>query len=158
MSDAVQTANYMKALSENGSYTISDEIKNKVDENFVGYFANETQTINTINKYYCRYNYLMDTHTAVAFSSLEAYRTEHNDHSKTVVASTANPYKFANNVYGAIFGENDFTNIEMLTELSKSTSTKIPLPLCDLGKKPINFDNICTPEGMYNEVMRFLQK
>ena len=100
----------------------------------------------------------MDTHTAVAFSSLESYRFEHKDETKTVVASTASPYKFANNVYSAIFGDNSFDDLKILDELSKATATKIPTPLYELDKKQINFNGVCTPDEMYNEVLKFLQK
>ena len=158
MSNANETSKYMELLNTNGCYQVSDEIKSTIDANFVGYFANEQKTVETINDYYRQYNYLMDTHTAVAFSALESYRTDHKDDTKTVVASTASPYKFANIVYKSIFGENDFNDFELLAELSKSTCTKIPLPLNELNGKQINFNDVCRPNEMYNEVTKFLSK
>ena len=158
MSNANETSKYMELLNTNGCYQVSDEIKSKIDANFVGYFANEQKTVETINDYYRQYNYLIDTHTAVAFSALESYRTDHKDETKTVVASTASPYKFANIVYKSIFGENDFNDFELLAELSKSTCTEIPLPLNELSGKQINFNDVCSPNEMYNEVIKFLSK
>ena len=158
MSYAKQTAEYMKALNTDGCYQVSNEIKSKIDDNFVGYFTDEIQTAETISKYYKTHNYLMDTHTAVAFSSLEAYRQEHGDGTKTIVASTASPYKFANNVYKSIFGETDLTDFEALAALSESTATQVPLPLFELDKKQINFRDKCHSEEMYREVLKFLQK
>ena len=158
MSNANETVKYMESLNTNGCYQVSDEIKSKIDENFVGYFTNEQKTVETIDKYYRRYNYLMDTHTAVAFSSLESYRLEHKDETKTVVTSTASPYKFAGNVYGAIFGENSHDDFQILNELSKATSTEIPDPLYELDKKKINFTGVCNADEMYKEVLRFLEK
>ena len=157
-SNAEQTIEYMHALNSNGYYQVSDEIKSKIDENFVGYCTNETQTADTIKQYFDNYNYLMDTHTAVAFSALESYRNEHNDGIKTVVASTASPYKFANNVYKAIFGENDFDDLEILNNLSEKTNTSIPSPLFELDKKEILFNNFAIPEEMYKEVVNFIKK
>lgn len=158
MSNAEETAKYMKDLNDEGCYSVSSEIKSKIDDNFVGYFTDEKQTVATINKYYNEYSYLMDTHTAVAFSALESYRNEHGDTAKTVIASTASPYKFANNVYGSIFGENCFNDLEVLNELSKATSTAVPPPLFELDKKQIKFKGICASNEMYNEVLKFLQK
>lgn len=158
MCGAEQTSEYMKMLNAYGVYQISNEIKTKINESFVGYFADEQKTSNTIKKYYDNNNYLMDTHTAVAFSSLEAYRNQYSDTTKTVVASTASPYKFSKNVYGAIFGENNFDDLEVLTKLSDMTRTPIPVPLYELDKKKINFNGITTPDDMYNEVLSFIKK
>ncbi len=155
---AEQTAKYMQLLNANGFYQISDDIKKKIDEDFIGYFASESQTSATINKYYNSYDYLMDTHTSVAFSALESYRAKQNDFTKTVVASTASPYKFAKNVYQAIFGESNLDDLETLNELSIKTNTKIPTPLYELEKKTVNFNHSSIPENMYDEVLKFLKK
>ena len=158
VSDASQTAEYMQKLTSDGYYQVNNEIKSKIDENFVGYFASEQETSNTIAKYYKCNNYLMDTHTAVAFCALESYRNEHNDNTKTVVSSTASPYKFAKNVYSSIFGDNDFNDLQVLNELSLKTETIIPSPLYELDKKAINFNNITKPQNMFNEVLNFIKK
>ena len=157
MSDAKQTSEYMKMLANQGYYQISDEIKAKIDENFVGYFASEEQTANTIAKYYNIFDYLMDTHTAVAFSALDDYRNESSDNTKTIVASTASPYKFAKDVYCAIYGENDFDDLKILDELSLTTGTRVPDPLSALDKRGINFTNATTASKMYDEVLNFLK-
>ena len=158
VSDTEQTAKYMDMLNTHGYYQVNDEIKSKIDDNFIGYFANESATLGTIKKYYDNNGYLMDTHTAVAFSALESYRNENDDDVKTVVASTASPYKFANSVYRAIFGENTFDDCEILNELSLRTNTEIPVPLFELDKKTINFKQSTTPNKMLDEVLRFLKK
>ena len=158
MCGAEQTSQYMQLLNENGFYKISEDIKKEIDKNFVGYFASESKTIATINKYYNSHNYLIDTHTAVAFSALESYREEQNDFTKTVVASTASPYKFAKNVYQAIFGESNLNDLEILNALSKKTNTPIPAPLYELDKKIVNFNHSSTPPNMYDEVLKFIEK
>jgi threonine synthase len=157
VSDAEHTSKYMEMLNSVGHYQVDDEIKAKIDENFVGYFANEDQTADTIAKYYNIYDYLMDTHTAVAFSALESYRNETNDSTKTIVASTASPYKFAKDVYSAIYGENDFGDLTILEELSLTTGTKIPEPLSHLDKKDINFTSVRASFEMYDEILKFLE-
>ena len=60
-SDAEATAGYMAELNSNGKYTVSDDIKSKISENFVGYYADEAATAETINKYFNKYGYLADT-------------------------------------------------------------------------------------------------
>lgn len=158
VSDATQTLEYMKMLSSKGYYQINDEIKRKIDENFIGYFADEAQTAETIAGFYSRDDYLMDTHTAVAFSALESYRKEHLDTTKTVVASTASPYKFAQNVYRSIYDDDSHNDLEILNELSSATGTLIPTPLLNLDKKEVRFTAVTTPDNMYDEVLRFINK
>ncbi len=158
VSGVEDTCDYMKKLSEDGAYQVNPQIKAKIDSNFVGYFADEIDTCATIKKYYNENNYLMDTHTAVAFSSLEKYRNESKDNTITVVASTASPYKFAKNVYGSIFGENNFDDLEILSKLSENTGSKIPEPLYELDKKQVNFNGLTTPDGMHAEVLKFIKK
>ncbi len=158
ISDAKQTGEYMNLLNSTGRYRVSDEIKRKIDENFVGYYADENQTADTIAKYYNFEDYLMDTHTAVAFYALESYRKETLDNTKTVVASTASPYKFAQSVYNSIYGENPYDDLEVLEELSITTGTKIPKPLCQLDKKKVNFSKNISVDDMYNEVLNFIKE
>ena len=49
-------------------------------------------------------HYLMDPHTAVAGHVLREYRKACNDHTPTVLVSTASPYKFAADVLRGITG------------------------------------------------------
>lgn len=55
-----------------------------------------------IGKLYREEQYVIDPHTAVAACVLEKYRRETGDETKTVIASTASPYKFARSVLHAI--------------------------------------------------------
>ena len=158
MSGPVETNDYMTQLSKKGVYQVGLETKSKIDMNFVGYFADENDTSDTIKEYYLGNKYLMDTHTAVAFSVLKKYRRDSKDNRITVVASTASPYKFAKNVYASIFGENSIDDLEMLNKLSTSTGTQIPRPLYELDKKPVNFRSLTTPSEMYDEVVKFINK
>lgn len=158
VSDAEETAKYMSLLNSCGYYQVSADIKRKIDDNFVGYFADESQTTDTIARYYNIEDYLMDTHTAVAFSALESYRKEHEDSSKTVVASTASPYKFAQSVYNSIYNDNPYDDLDILEELSITTGTKIPKPLYQLDKKSVNFSNVVSADNMFDEVLKFIKK
>ena len=58
-----------------------------------------------INKVYTENGYLMDTHTAVAYNKLAAYRKDTGCVTPAVVVSTASPYKFCNSVLGTGTGE-----------------------------------------------------
>ena len=153
-----KTTQYMKELNENGVYTVDAETKAQIDKNFVGYYADEESTSATIRKYFNEYNYLMDTHTAVAFNSIEQYRRESGDDTKTIVASTASPYKFANDVYISLFGESPADELSALDELSARTNTEIPYPLKNLAERKVNFNTVINSEDMLCEVYNYLNK
>ncbi len=155
-SDAAQTAKYMQELNTTGKYTISDQIKKKIDENFVGYFADETETAKTLSKFYGDYDYLADTHTSVALNCAEKFIAETNDGKKMIVASTASPYKFAADVYKAISDKEASADTGALEDLSKLTNTDITLPLRNLAERPVRFTKVIEADEMLNEVYKFM--
>lgn len=155
-SGAEETASYMKQLNETGCYTVSDKIKGLIAENFVGYYADEEKTANTLRYYYEENNYLADTHTSVALACAEQYVTETNDTTKIIVASTASPYKFASDVYQSIAGKEAAADTGALDDLSSLTKTEITYPLKGLADRKINFDRVIESSDMLEEVYRFM--
>ncbi len=149
-----KTAAYMKELSENGKYTLDPETKAKIDENFYGYSCDEEETAKTIRETFDKYGYLCDTHTAVGLSCARKYTAEHGGN-KIILASTASPYKFANDVYTAVSGKTAADELSALKELSAYTNTQIPAPLCDIDKREIRFTKTINTKDMPSDVMSF---
>ena len=155
-SDAKTTASYMNALNKDGKYTVSAEIKAKIDESFAGYYASEEETATTLKKFYNNYNYLADTHTSVALNCAEKFISENNDGKKMIVASTASPYKFAADVYKSITNAEAPEGTQALDALSSLTGTVITLPLRGLDKKEVRFKSVIEAEDMLEEVYKFM--
>ena len=155
-SGAKATAQYMSELSLNGKYTVNDDIKAKIGENFCGYYADEAETSKTIKKYFTEVGYLADTHTAVALTCAEKYIFANNDGKKMIVASTASPYKFAADVYKSIADKTASNGTGALDDLSKLTNTEITLPLRDLDKKEVRFTKVIDTSDMLEEVFKFI--
>ena len=100
-------------------------------------------------------HYVCDTHTAVAIQVYRHYLAETQDtKTPTVVASTANPYKFATSVLLAIDQKkavgDDLANVRALEAL---TGAPIPEPILALEGKPVRFTQCCTPDGMSDRVL-----
>ena len=150
------TAAYMKQLNECGKYTVSDDIKSLINENFVGYYANEESTKKTLAKYYNDYGYLADTHTSVALDCADQYIRETGDNKKMIVASTASPYKFAADVYEAVANKAASADTGALDDLSAFTSTEISYPLRNLAQRKINFNTVIESSDMLEEVYKFM--
>ena len=91
--DAVKNQDLMRALKSQGVYEISKEMKENLDDFAAGY-ATEDQVKKTISEIYKSTGYVIDTHTAVADIGWESnILRKTKDERKTVIASTASPYK-----------------------------------------------------------------
>ena len=152
---AQQTAAYMESLSKTGAYTVSNAVKQKIDADFCGYFADEEKTAQTICKYQSL-GYLMDTHTAVGVCCAEQYLESTGDTNiPLVVASTASPYKFAADVYTSLGKQAPEDALESQELLSAYTGTEIPYPLLGLGSREIRFNKTVAAADILQEVYRF---
>ena len=156
--DAELTAKLMKELAEKGRYELPKDVLAKLQSEFFGGYCDEKGTEETIGKLFKEYNYLADTHTAVAANVLEQYRKATGDNTLTVVASTASPYKFAASVLPALTAEaipaDGFAQLEMLAKLS---NTPIPAPLANLNGCEVRHKNCIEKSDMAEFVLDFLK-
>lgn len=139
-------------LSNNGSFTVSDEIKQKMGELFWGGCCDDTETLKTIGKYFGEFGYLCDTHTAVALNVYEQYIAATGDDRATVIASTASPYKFANSVLSAVSDKRGASEFDTVKVLSEVTNTEIPKPIAALENAEVRFKEICEKEELLGAV------
>ncbi len=151
-----RTADYMKQLKETGCYTVDTEVLDKIQENFIGYYASEGETAATIHRTFAEQDYLADTHTAVAIHAAECYIKDSGDTLPMVVDSTASPYKFANNVYLSVTGKEPSSELDALDELSAETNTEIPYPLAGLAERKVNFTDVCEKTEMASRVLDYV--
>ena len=94
----------------------------------MAFSINKEETVNYIKKVYDEHQYLIDPHTAVAYGAYEALKSQLVG--KTVVVSTASPYKFLETV-DEIFNTNQ-EGIEQVKEIEKITKCKAPQVLFDI--------------------------
>jgi len=151
-------AGYMSDLSTKGEYTVSGDIAAKIENDFAAGCCDDENTKTTINKIKEEYNYTVDTHTAVALKVYLDYSAKTGDKTKTVIASTANPYKFNQSVLEAVSDEkfDAYDEFELLDKLSEISGLEIPASLSGLKQKEIRFKTTCDKTGMKNAVSEFL--
>lgn len=148
----------MGKLNTAGKYEVSLEMKGKINSEFYAGCVFKEETENIIKKTYEKHGYLLDTHTAVAYKTLEEYKRETNDKTVSVVLSTASPYKFSRSVYEALYGKNDKNEFEIMEELSQKTGVPIPENLKGLNKKQIRHTAVCEADEMENYVRTISNK
>ena len=153
------TAAYMKQLSETGAYTVSAEILAEIQRDFIGYYADEAVTAETIRETFSADHYLADTHTAVGIAAAKQYQAEIGDDSLIVVASTASPYKFAADVYASLKPDDEKAEpLAALDLLESFSGVEIPYPLKGIGERKVRFDEVISKEDMQKRVYEFAKQ
>lgn len=154
--DPKQCADFMAALTADGVYTITEDMKKELSE-FYGAYGDEKETAEKIQSVYQAEGYVMDTHTAVAAVAYDKYVKEANDQTPTVIASTASPYKFTRSVMNAIDPAYDAkTDFELVDELQKISKTDVPKAIEEIRTAPVLHDTVCDTEAMEDEVKKIL--
>lgn len=154
--DSDKNAQLMKALSGEGRYEISADMRARL-EGFYGNYASEKETADTIKALYEKTGYVIDTHTAVAACVYEKYKAETKDGTKTVIASTASPFKFTRSVMNAIDTKYDaMTDFALVDELSALANVTVPAAIEEIRTAPVVHNHICETDKMVNTVEEFL--
>ncbi|MDE7274862.1 MAG: threonine synthase, partial [Lachnospiraceae bacterium] len=154
--DAEKNAAFMKDLSTTGKYEITAEMRAEMKD-FYGNYASEQETADTIRSLYEKTGYVIDTHTAVAAAVLNKYKKETGDETKTVLASTASPFKFTRSVMNAIDAKYDaMGDFELVDELSRLANISVPRAIEEIRTAPVLHDTVCDREEMKAVVMKFL--
>ena len=153
--DADRTRDMMNALTEKGEYEITAEMQEKL-ACFESGYASEKETADNIKKVYDRTGYIMDTHTSVA--SHVYYNEAKATGRKTVIASTASPYKFTRSVMNAIDQEkyDRMTDFELVDELNRISGVKIPGAIEEIRTAPNVHDIVCDKGEMQETVEKIL--
>lgn len=149
-----KTAAYMKALNTDGVYTVDEEVKAELARSFVGYYCSEENTAAIIRDTFEKQNYLCDTHTAVGLYCAEEYKKDTGDDRAIILASTANPYKFAASVLTALGGV-PTDDVSALSELEAKSGVAAPEQLTRVLSLPVRFKETVKAEEMPDAVRRF---
>ena len=148
---------YMKDLSETGRYKVSDGMKEKIASVFSAGFCSDEETKKLIGETFRQEKYLIDTHTAVGFNVLKAYREQTGDATPAVIASTASPYKFCDSVLEALGDESGAQGLALIDALHEASGVTPPRPLLELKNNKRRFDLSVEKTGMAAVVSAFLK-
>lgn len=155
--DAEKNAQLMSMLQTSGKYDITDDMKAKLAD-FYGNYTSEQETAAVIKDLYDKTGYIIDTHTAVAAGVYGKYKADTKDtETKTVIASTASPFKFTRSVMNAIDSKYDaMGDFELVDELSKLGNVKVPQAIEEIRTAEVLHDTVCEVDEMPSVVKKFL--
>lgn len=154
--DAEANKALMAELSAKGSYSVTPKMREAMAD-FWGNFASQEENAEEIKRVFTDMGYLMDTHTGVASAVYRKYVKETKDKTKTVIASTASPYKFSHSVMEAIAGgRGDKEEFALIDEMSEVSKTEIPKAVEEIRHAQIRHNRECDIQGMKAEVADIL--
>lgn len=146
----------MTLLSDTGRYDITEDMRACLKD-FYGNYSTEAETAAVIKSIYDKTGYIIDTHTAVAAEVYKKYAAETHDETKSVIASTASPFKFTRSVMNAIDSSYDaMEDFELVDELSKIGNVKVPNAIEEIRNANILHDTVCEVREMESTVRKFL--
>ncbi len=149
------TKELIEDMQNNGKYTITKSMEERLKD-FYGNFATEKEVQESILSLYKSSSYVIDTHTAVAYSVYQKYKNQTGDNTKTLIASTASPYKFGRSVGKALGIEDMEDDFKVLEELSIIANNKIPSSISDLKNMDIVHNQACEVHEMKSMVEKFI--
>lgn len=148
----------MEDLKNEGRYTVPQQVLSRLQADFAGGFSDEEETAATIKRLFDTYSYLCDTHTAVAVSVYEDYCARTGDDTKTVIASTANPFKFPHAVLTALGGKTQGADeFEIAQKLEEISGCEMPNQLAGLWEKTVRFTETFSKNRMDDALTKALQ-
>lgn len=155
--DAEKNAVLMKQLTSAGKYEITPKMREQLKD-FYGNYTSEQETAGVIRALYEKTGYIIDTHTAVAAGVYGKYKAEtKDDATKTVIASTASPFKFTRSVMDAIDMKYDsMSDFELVDELSRIGNVTVPQAIEEIRNAKVLHDTVCDVEEMPCVVKKFL--
>ena len=150
-----ETKRCMNELASSGRYAVSPAVKAELDRDFVAFWCDENETKEEIRRIYGEFNYLSDTHTAVALNAARKYKENTGDDAKIIIASTASPYKFAPAVCSALGIDYDGDEFAAIDALSGRTGVPVPENLASLLGKAPRFTDVIERGDMKERVLAF---
>lgn len=146
----------MKQLKEIGVYDIGETAQRALEADFRADWCSEEETAACIRRTFETKGYLLDTHTAVAAGVYEKYKNT-GDTTKTVIVSTASPYKFPQDVLASLGESTDGMDAFALSRrLSAKTGTRLPRQIEELETKPVRHKKVVERSGMREAVLEAL--
>ncbi len=153
------TAKRMSQLKSEGKYEITAEELETLQQTFDGGCADDDECVEAMYDVFIDTGYTMDTHTGCAMKvAVDWFEKHKKDETKTVIVSTANPYKFPQDVLYAVTGNDVKDSFKGIKRLHAATAMAVPKCLKELRDKPVRFNKTIEKTKLFDEVLEFVNK
>lgn len=156
--DSKLTQKRMNALKSEGRYCITAEELAAVQETFDGGYADDDECVEAMYDVFVDTGYCMDTHTGCAMKvAVDWFEHNKKDETDMVIVSTANPYKFPQDVLYAMTGNDVKDSFKGIKRLHAATAMAVPKSLLTLRDKPVRFTKCADSGNLFDEVLQFVK-
>lgn len=157
--DSKLTKKRMEELKKDKKYSVTPEELERIRETFDGGWADEDGCVEAMYDVFVDVGYTMDTHTGCAMKVVhDWYEKNKKDETNMVVVSTANPYKFPQDVLYAVTGNDVKDSFKGIKRLHAATAMAVPKQLKELKDKPVRFTKTADKKKLFAEIMEFVSK
>ncbi len=156
--NAALTAQRMESLKKEQHYTITPAELAQIQSVFDGGFASEETSVEAMYEVFEDVGYTMDTHTGCAMKvALDWFEKNKKDKTDMVIVSTANPYKFPQDVLYAVTGNDVKDSFKGIKRLHAATAMAVPKNLIALRDKPVRFSKVVEKKKVFDEIIEFVK-
>ena len=167
--DGEKVRGWMADLNAQSRFQVDRETFQRMREIYIADSADSAECFETIRRVYREHAYLMDPHTAVAYTVAERL---HSDDKPCLIASTAHWAKFGANVYRALEGiapgaplPDDIEamggiNLNAFISEHYDGAGSVPRGLAELAELPVRFEEVVdgNAESIQAAVRSFIEK
>ena len=150
--DANLVASLMQQLNTEGFYTVPQELKAAISQEFWAGYCDDEKTREIIGKVWAERKYLCDTHTAAGWAAAEEYVAATGDNAPMVVLSTASPYKFPAAVLSSLEETQETDEFMQMERLEQLTGVAIPGNLKGLQTRKELHTDVIPKDQMHSYV------
>ena len=153
--DASRVTSWYDDLARTGTFSVDETTRRNIDEVILSGWIDETEILATIKQVHDEHGYILDTHTAVGVALAGQFTGRRR---KTIVASTASPYKFSCDVLGALEAsapDDEFVCIDRLAALS---GTPVHGALSGLRDRTVLHDRLIGTGAMRDTVLAIINE
>ena len=150
-------AELMNDLNTTGILKVNEQELASIQNEFYGEFSDDTDTVKAISNVYYEYKYLMDPHTAVAYSVYDKLDSNIDKNIHTVIMSTAHPFKFPLPIAKALNMDDTIDPYTILDEVSTNTGVKFPSKLDEVRKSEIRFSKVIDKSDINDFIKEYIK-
>lgn len=155
--DKQLTASRMAALKSDLKFEVTAGELAEIKRIFDGGFANEETSVEAMYDVFIDTGYVMDTLTGCAMKVVQDwYEKNKKDETKIIIVSTANPYKFPQDVLYAVTGNDVKDSFKGVKRLHAATAMTVPKCISALRDKPARFTKTVDVKKIPEEILNFI--
>ena len=145
-----------KLICASNDNNVLTDFDTEILDLFAAEYATEAETAAEIKRVYEADSYIEDPHTAVASAVYKKYQAATGDATKTVIASTASPYKFPVVAVEAVTGQSGLSDFEALAQLHEISGVALPPAVDGLETAPVRHKTTVAATDMQAAVEAYL--